>query len=920
MITGKLRSQVDKLWEEFWTGGITNPLTVIEQITFLMFARMLDLREQKLERINMRTGKAQDFLFADDQQHLRWSKFKDLRSTQMLPLIRDEVFPHFRNVAIDGAVYAEYMKDAQLLIQKESLLVSAVGMVDALPLEDDDSKGDLYEYLLSKLTTAGINGQFRTPRHIIRFMVDMLEPKPTETVGDPACGTGGFLVGVAQYLWETYTSPDQVHVDPATGAKSYSGDLLEPHMDHVRRHMFHGFDFDSTMLRIAAMNMLLHGIDAPDIHYQDTLATGFTERFPKRARDAFDIILANPPFKGSLDEEDVHRSLTATVKTKKTELLFITLILRMLKLGGRSATVVPDGVLFGSSKAHQGLRQKLVDENQLEGVISLPSGVFRPYAGVSTAILVFTKGGRTEQGLVLRGRSRRTVPRRPAQPRRRQRPARCARPLAEAERSERRSCGPDQEGLLGSGRGNSREQVRPLRQPLQESGLRGGGVRPADADTRRDEGAGSRDRGGHRRARGHAQGRRVRPDRADSADRGGGMIAVSETRELVGREWPRIPLGDIVRVVGGGTPDRKTDRFWGGPIPWATVKDFDTIRLRNTQESITQQGVEASATNVIPAGNVIVPTRMAVGKAAINEVTLAINQDLKALFPSANLDSGFLLHVLLSRAPILLSAAKGATVKGITLDVLRELEIPLPPLEEQRRIAAILDKADAIRRKRAQALAHADTFLRSVFLEMFGDPIANPKRMRTIALEDAVDPSRQITYGIVQAGPHVEGGVPYVKSGDIKEWSIAAQNLARTSPEIAASYRRSAIRSGDIVFSIRASVGAAAIAGPELDGANLTQGTARIACNADVVGTLFMFEQIRTAGFQARVDAKLKGATFREITLGALRSVEVIVPPIDLQLAFEELCRKVNRERELAKTALSCAAELTSALPQELLQ
>ncbi|WP_193187401.1 type I restriction-modification system subunit M [Nisaea sediminum] len=397
MITGKLRSQIDKLWEEFWTGGITNPLTVIEQITFLMFARMLDLREQKLERIQMRTGKDQDFLFNDDQQHLRWSKFKDLRSTQMLPLVRDEVFPHFRTVAMDGAVYAEYMKDAQLLIQKESLLVSAIGMVDALPLEDDDSKGDLYEYLLSKLTTAGINGQFRTPRHIIRFMVDMLEPKPTETVGDPACGTGGFLVGVAQYLWETYTSPDQVFVDPETGAKSYSGDKLEPYLDHVRRHMFHGFDFDTTMLRIAAMNLLLHGVDAPDIHYQDTLATGFTERFPKRARDAFDIILANPPFKGSLDEEDVHRSLTATVKTKKTELLFVALIIRMLKLGGRSAAVVPDGVLFGSSKAHQGLRQKLVDENQLEGVISLPSGVFKPYAGVSTAILVFTKGGRTDR-------------------------------------------------------------------------------------------------------------------------------------------------------------------------------------------------------------------------------------------------------------------------------------------------------------------------------------------------------------------------------------------------------------------------------------------------------------------------------------------------------------------------------------------
>ncbi len=396
MITGDLRSRIDKLWEEFWTGGIANPLTVIEQITFLMFARLLDMTEARNERKSARTKKDFPHLFSDTDQDIRWSHFKNMGAAEMLPLVRDRVFPHFKTVAVDGAKFGEYMADAQMLIQKPSLLVSAVNMIDDLPLANDDTKGDLYEYLLGKLTTAGINGQFRTPRHIIRFMVDMVEPKPTEVIGDPACGTGGFLVSVSQYLMETYTSPEGVIEDAETGEKTYTGDLLEPHREHIQSRMFHGFDFDATMLRIAAMNMLLHGIDAPDIHYQDALSTTFPDRYPGHAHNGFDLILANPPFKGSLDFEDVHSSLLSKVKTKKTELLFITLILRMLKNGGRSATIVPDGVLFGSSKAHQALRTMLVDENQLEAVISLPSGVFRPYASVSTAIMVFTKGGRTD--------------------------------------------------------------------------------------------------------------------------------------------------------------------------------------------------------------------------------------------------------------------------------------------------------------------------------------------------------------------------------------------------------------------------------------------------------------------------------------------------------------------------------------------
>ncbi len=412
MINGQLKSDIDKLWDDFWAGGIANPLSVIEQISFLMFARLLDIREKREENKAGRTGKPFRRIFSEKpladegrrktleglvktEQDLRWSNFRHLNGEDMLRVVRDGVFPHFKTVAVDGAKFGEYMKDAQLLIQKPSLLVVAVNTIEKLPLTSGDTKGDLYEYMLGKLTTAGIAGQFRTPRHIIAKMVEMLDPKPMEVIGDPACGTAGFLVLAMHYLMKKYTTPGMEYRDEE-GNIIYPGDKLEPYRDHVQSGLLHGFDFDATMLRIAAMNLLLHNIDSPNIHYTDTLSNGFPERFPEQAENYFDAVLANPPFKGSLDYDDVHPSLLKKVKTKKTELLFVTLILKMLKTGGRSATIVPDGVLFGSSKGHQALRKMLVDDNQLEAVISLPSGVFKPYAGVSTAIIVFTKGGRTD--------------------------------------------------------------------------------------------------------------------------------------------------------------------------------------------------------------------------------------------------------------------------------------------------------------------------------------------------------------------------------------------------------------------------------------------------------------------------------------------------------------------------------------------
>jgi type I restriction enzyme M protein len=395
MITTQLKNDIDRLWTEFWTGGITNPLTVIEQISFLMFARLLDIEETRHEKLAARTGKSPNKNFDPDQQSLRWRNWSEYGGDEMLRHVRDQVFPHLRDLGGKNTTFGEYMKDASCLIPKASLLVSAVSQINLLPLGNTDIKGDLYEYMLSKLSTAGINGQFRTPRHIIDLMVELLDPKPTEVVGDPACGTAGFLVRTMEYLRRKYSSPELIETFK-DGNRVYPGDLLEPYRKHIQDGLLFGFDFDVTMLRIAAMNLMLHGVENPNIHYQDTLSKQFPEKFYQQADSGFDVILANPPFKGSLDEEDVHPSLLKKVKTKKTELLFLSLIMRMLKNGGRSATIVPDGVLFGSSKAHLALRQHLIDENQLEAVISLPSGVFKPYAGVSTAILVFTKGGQTE--------------------------------------------------------------------------------------------------------------------------------------------------------------------------------------------------------------------------------------------------------------------------------------------------------------------------------------------------------------------------------------------------------------------------------------------------------------------------------------------------------------------------------------------
>ena len=387
MITGELKNKIDSLWDIFAAGGIVNPLTVIEQITYLMFIHDLDDADNTKAKECAMLGLPFESIFADEVdiagrmvngKTLKWSVFHDFPAGRMYSVMQDDVFPFIKNLHTDkNSAYAKYMDDAIFMIPTPLVLSKVVDSLDVIydlmsKDQSADVRGDTYEYLLSKISQSGLNGQFRTPRHIISMMVQLMQPMPEDVICDPACGTSGFLITAAEYL-KKYRKEDIFY--------------NKQKKDHFMNHMFFGYDMDRTMLRIGAMNMMTHGIESPYIEYRDSLSD------QNQDKGKYSLILANPPFKGSLDYDSVSADLLKVCKTKKTELLFIALFLRMLRVGGRCACIVPDGVLFGSSKAHQAIRKALIEDNRLEAVISMPSGVFKPYAGVSTGILIFTKTG-----------------------------------------------------------------------------------------------------------------------------------------------------------------------------------------------------------------------------------------------------------------------------------------------------------------------------------------------------------------------------------------------------------------------------------------------------------------------------------------------------------------------------------------------
>ena len=378
MITGEIKSQIDRVWATIWAGGISNPLEVVEQLTYLLFLRRLDemqtLEENKAARLN-KPVERNIFPHSNDAkgrsyQDMRWSRLKNLDPQDMFNVVSEHAFPFLRELGGDGSTYSKHMQGARFTLPTPALLAKVVDMLDEIQMNDRDTKGDIYEYMLGKIASAGQNGQFRTPRHLIQLLVELTAPQAKDTICDPASGTCGFLVAASEYVRKHHSA---MLVDAASAK-------------HFNSTMFHGYDFDNTMLRIGSMNMLLHGVESPEITYRDSLSQDYAVEEEK-----YSLILANPPFAGSLDYDTTAKDLLNVVKTKKTELLFLALFLKLLKPGGRAAVIVPDGVLFGSSKAHKDLRKLIVEEQKLDAVISLPSGVFRPYTSVSAAVILFTK-------------------------------------------------------------------------------------------------------------------------------------------------------------------------------------------------------------------------------------------------------------------------------------------------------------------------------------------------------------------------------------------------------------------------------------------------------------------------------------------------------------------------------------------------
>lgn len=397
MMQNNLKKRTNELWNLFQARGAKedriSTLALIEQISFLIFSRFLDENEKENKKNNTNFKS----IFSDNEQELRWSNYFRLNSDKMLPLIKNKVFPHFNTVKINNMNLSDFTNNAHLIIQKEPLLSTI--MVFLVLMKDvskqNNNEGEVYNYLLEKLSS-GLMGQHRTSKQIMRIMVEILDPKPYETVADPVCGTGGSLVCVMEYLLEKYTS-DKAIVHNTTGKKKDPGDLLEKkEKEHIKNTMFYGFDHNITMIRISFINLLLHGVDTPSIYYQDTLSNIFSNNFPQYAENSFDVILAHPPFEGSLEYDEVHPSLHRKLKTKKVDVLFVNLVLKMLKVGGRAAVIVPGEILFGLSKSHIYLRETLIEDNRLEGVISLPQTNAMRYHDFFAAILIFTKGGKTD--------------------------------------------------------------------------------------------------------------------------------------------------------------------------------------------------------------------------------------------------------------------------------------------------------------------------------------------------------------------------------------------------------------------------------------------------------------------------------------------------------------------------------------------
>ena len=700
MITGALKSKVDRIWDTMWSGGISNPLSVIEQLTYLLFIKRLDELHTREEHRAARTGHPiAKPLFTARQDALRWSRFKELAPERMFETVRDRVFPFIKSLgqtgdSEEGSTYTHHMQDAFFMMPTARVLANVVDQLDDIDMADRDTKGDLYEYMLGKIATSGQNGQFRTPRHIIRLMVDMTAPTPKDVICDPACGTAGFLVAASEHLVE------------------HHGDRIYKNAEARRRFnegTFHGYDFDTTMLRIGSMNMLLHGVENPDIRYRDSLAQTDLVAAGDDA-ERYSLVLANPPFAGSLDYESTAKDLQQGRQDEEDRAAVPGPVpapapdrrpRRRHRARRRTVRVEqsPPDAAQDPGRGAEARRHRLHAVRRLQ---TLRRGLHRDPA------LHQDQLRRHARRLVLRYAGRRLLAGRQAHPATgEERPCRHPRPLGEPRGGAQAGAG-GPEFLRAQG-GDCGQRLRPLHQPLQGCGVRGRGVRPTDGNHRAPAEAGGRNRGG--------------------AGGVGGDVEMS---------WLVATVGEVCDVVSGATPRTGKPEFWGGNIPWATPKDLSELgqkHLSDTPRKITKAGLESCSVRMLPAQSVLFSSRAPIGLVAINTLPVCTNQGFKSLVPRFDLVSpDFLFWWLKAQEKHIQSKGRGATFKEISKKIVEDLQIPLPPLAEQKRIAAILDAADALRAKRREALAQLDTLLQSIFLEMFGDPVTNPTKWDTFPL------------------------------------------------------------------------------------------------------------------------------------------------------------------------------------------
>ncbi len=731
MITGELKSKVDRIWDTMWSGGISNPLSVIEQLTYLLFIKRLDELHALEERKANRTGKPiADPIFSADEDHLRWSRFKETAPDKMLQTVRDEVFPFIKTLgqrggtATDGdSTYSHHMKDAIFMMPTARVLANVVDQLDGIDMADSDTKGDLYEYMLGKIASAGQNGQFRTPRHIIKLMVDMTAPTPKDVIGDPACGTAGFLISASEHLRQHHS--DAIYKDATSRRRFNEG-------------TFHGYDFDSTMLRIGSMNLLLHGVENPDIRYKDSLA-----QTDELQEEKFSLILANPPFAGSLDHESTAKDLQQIVKTKKTELLFIALFLRLLQIGGRAAVIVPDGVLFGSSKAHRALREILVEKHKLDAIVSMPSGVFRPYAGVSTAILFFTKtnsGGTDDVWFYdMHADGFSLDDKRNPQPEKSDLPD----ILTRWQNRKAETGPPTHRPQLPRAKSRDRRQgLRSLDQPLQGSRIRSRRTRCAQRDSRAIGKAG----GGDRRGTGGV----------------GGDVGVKIAPKR---------LSDLcATITKGTTPTTLGMRFPENGIPFIRVNNFKerTLAMSRDMLFVSNKTHRALSRSVIKGGDVLLSIAGTIGRCCVvphESPEANCNQAVCVIRTKSDLLNNRYLERWLGSEAAASQLSNGrvtGVISNLSLTNVRNLDIFLPPLAQQKRIARLLDAADALRAKRRESLAQLDALLQSSFLTLFGDPRIGWSRGRIKTQSLKLGEAVKIRTGKLDANAaDVDGAYPF---------------------------------------------------------------------------------------------------------------------------------------------------------------